>query len=308
MQIYLETPLIASAPLAERAGLEQVWLKLESLQPSGSFKNRGLGHFVKTYIDRGANCFVCASGGNAGLAVARSARLCGVPSMIVVPEGTPDIVIERLEREGAEVTIYGQTFADADSLTRQMADEGGCVYTSPYDDPLIWEGNSTMIDEIVAAGPIPDLIILSVGGGGLLCGVLQGLHRHGLTDIPVLAIETAGAPTLARAIETDQVVELEQIDTVAKSLAARHVTSEALAWTKRHRVISQLVTDRQAVDACLAFADDHRMLVEPACGAALAPLYLRHPALAEFNTAAVIVCGGSGVTLALLDEWNRHVT
>ncbi len=285
-----------------------MWLKLDSLQPSGSFKNRGLGHFVEQQVAGGAHCFVCSSGGNAGLAVARSARLCGVPSMIVVPEGTPDIVIGRLKAEGAEVTVYGETFADADSLTRQMADKGGCVYTSPYDHPLIWEGNSTVIDEIVAAGCRPDAILLSVGGGGLMCGVLQALHRHNMANVPVIASETEGAPTLAETIAADRIIELEKINTLAKSLAARHVTAEALAWTKRHRVISELVSDREAVDACLAFADDHRLLVEPACGAALAPLYLKRASLQEFRSIAVIVCGGNGVTLELLNQWKKAVS
>lgn len=305
MPLHVETPLIDSPELADRAGLEQVWLKLESLQPSGSFKNRGLGHFVETHVNRGANCFVCSSGGNAGLAVARSARLCGAPAMIVVPEGTPAVVIDRLQAEEAEVTIYGETFADADSLTRQMAEEGGCIYTSPYDDPLIWEGNSTVIDEIAAAGCKPDAVLVSVGGGGLMTGVLQGMHRHGMSEIPLIAAETEGAPTLARAMEAGHVVELEQLNTVAKSLAARHVAREAFEWTKRHRVISELVSDKEAVDACFAFADDHRLLVEPACGAALAVLYEKRPCLKEFRSVLVIACGGTGVTLKLLNEWRR---
>ena len=119
----------------------------------------------------------------------------------------------------------------------------------------------------------------------------------------MIAVETEGAQSMAASVAAGELVTLPHIDTIATSLAARRIAQEALDWTRRHVIHNVAVSDAQAVDACLHFADDLRTLVEPACGAALAVAYQNLPVLAPFARPLVVVCGGIGVDLAKLAAW-----
>ncbi len=144
--------------------------------------------------------------------------------------------------------------------------------------------------------------MLSVGGGGLLSGVVEGLARNGWHDVPVLAVETEGAASLHAAMQAGRTVELERIDSVATSLGAKRVAEQALACARQHPVQSHLVSDRAALEACERFLLDHRVLVEPACGAALALAYTPG-ALGSYQNVLVVVCGGATATLEQIREW-----
>jgi L-serine/L-threonine ammonia-lyase len=104
-----------------------------------------------------------------------------------------------------------------------------------------------------------------------------------------------------------RLVTLDRITSIATTLGARTVAAEALAWTQRHKIIPWIVTDRAAVECCRRFADEHRVLVEPACGAALAAVYNRAKPLAGLTPIVVIVCGGAGVSLKLLEAWEGKI-
>jgi L-serine/L-threonine ammonia-lyase len=149
--------------------------------------------------------------------------------------------------------------------------------------------------------------VLSVGGGGLLCGVAEGLRRNEWAHIPLFAVETIGADSYAQALQARQPVELPRISSIATSLGARKVCQQAFDLAQRHPVRSVVVSDLQAVLACLDFFEDHRTVVEPACGASLAAVR-DHPALLrDFQTVLVVVCGGTGVTLEQLQQWRAQL-
>jgi L-serine/L-threonine ammonia-lyase len=140
-------------------------------------------------------------------------------------------------------------------------------------------------------------VVLSVGGGGLMCGVLQGMHAMGWHDVPLVAVETLGAHSLNAAVAAGQPVTLEAITSVATSLGARRVCDRAFEWTRQHEVIATTVTDDEAVRACLDVADEHRIVVEPACGAAVAAAVQRRaPVLQSASDVLVILCGGVATT------------
>lgn len=141
------------------------------------------------------------------------------------------------------------------------------------DDPLIWEGNASLVDELVAEGIKPGAIVLSVGGGGLLCGVQRGLERHGWQDVRIIAVETEGAASFAAAQKAGKPVRLEAITSIATSLGALAVTHGTLTTKDSVVTESMVVSDKEAVRAMRKFADEERVLVEPACGAALAGVY-----------------------------------
>lgn len=300
MPLHIQTPLIESRPLSLTAG-SAVWLKLEALQPCGSFKLRGVGHACEVHHARGARHLVSSSGGNAGLAVAYAGRQLGMAVTVVVPETTSERARELLRLEEAKLVVHGSSWQEANAHAQTLLGPGD-AFIHPFDDPLLWAGHASMVDEVAAAGLKPDAVVLSVGGGGLLSGVVQGLQRNGWHDVPVLAVETEGAASLHAAMAAGHTVELPCLSSVATSLGAKRVAEQALACTREHPVHSHLVSDREALLACERLLHDHRLLVEPACGAALA-LLERPEVLAGYRRVLVIVCGGATATLGQIRSW-----
>lgn len=301
MPLHIETPLLESGAMSSVG--QTVWLKMEALQPPGSFKIRGVGHACEEHVRRGATRFISSSGGNAGIAAAYAGRRLKVPVVVVVPETATERAKELIKREYAEVIVHGASFQEANALAQSMVTAAD-AFIHPFDDPLLWQGHASMIDEVARAGVTPDVVLLSVGGGGLLCGVIEGLHRNGWGKVPVVAVETEGADSLAQAIEAGERIELPAITSIATSLGARKVSAQAFKWSQEHPMGSVVVPDKAAVEACMRFIDDHRVLVEPACGAALALAYDAQRALAQYKNILVIACGGVTATLEQLRKWS----
>ena len=310
--LHIQTPLLLHRRLSAALG-KSVWLKMENEQPSGSFKLRGIGLMCQRAVAAGATHLVCPSGGNAGFAAAVAGVALRVLTTVVVPATASAAARRAIVDIGAELIVHGTCWDDASLEALRLCAAPGAVYIPPFEHPDIWDGNASVIDEALAqaantvSGTPPalgaaafDVVICSVGGGGLLCGVLEGLQRNGLAHVPVLAVETEGAASYAAALRAGELVTLPAIASVATSLGARRASQTALDWTQRHEIISVLVSDAQAVDACVRFADDLRVLVEPACGAALAVAYQDLPQLQRFSRPLVIVCGGIGIDLATL--------
>ncbi len=304
MALHIHTPLVESFPLSERTG-KRILLKMENLQPSGSFKIRGIGLLCQQGKNDGISHFVSSSGGNAGYAAAYAGRKLGVQTTVFVPETTPPDARRKIASQGAEVKVAGSVWDEADLEARALAEKVDGLYISPFDHPLIWEGHATLIDEIADEIEKPDTIVLSVGGGGLLCGVIEGLRRNGWQDVAVLAVETEGTASLATSLEQGRLVTLNKITGVATSLGAKTVAREAFERARQHPVQSVVVTDGEAIDACVRFADEHRCLVEPACGASLALAYSRPASLAGVESVVIIVCGGIGITLNKIQQWRE---
>jgi L-serine/L-threonine ammonia-lyase len=304
--LYTQTPLWHSVPLSAAAGVP-ILLKMEALQPVGSFKARGMGAACQASHAAGVMRVVCSSGGNAGYAVAYASRQLGMQATIVVPETTLPRSRQLIQQEGATLIVHGKVWDDAHAYGLELAAEQGADYIHPFDDPIIWHGHASMVAEIAEAGVKPGLMVVSVGGGGLLCGLLEGMHAAGWVDVPVLAVETEGAASFAASIQAGQLVTLPAITSIATTLGARRVTHRALEWSGRHPIHPWTVTDRQALDACLRFADDHRLLVEPACGAALSAAYQPSDFLDGKGPVVIIVCGGAGVNRLQLEEWDRNL-
>ena len=301
--MHIDTPLITSEPLSRIAGAE-VWLKLDCLQPTGSFKLRGISRVCREFVDSGATELIAASAGNAGLNVAYAGARLGVPATVIVPKSTPPMMIAKIEQIGGRVEVVGDSWDEANDFALGRADGRKIVCVPAFDHPTIWEGHASLIDEVAASGLVPDAIVVSVGGGGLLCGVIQGLDRAGWGDTRVIACETRGANCLARSLAAGTLVTLDEIASIAKSLGALTPAPAALERARDHSVAPYVCSDRQALDACLGFARDHRLLVEPACGAALAAVYQESAELEDCDTVLIIVCGGVGVSLDLLRQWD----
>lgn len=313
--LHVRTPLIESVVLKEIYG-QKVYLKLDNAQPSGSFKIRGMGVLIQDAKRKGAKKVVIASGGNAGMAVAYGARQVGMESVVVISDNVPSLMVQKLTREGARVEVKGKTWDEADARAQEIASKEGAYYCHPFDNPMIWAGNSTMVAEIKEdlGDVVPAAIVASVGGGGLVCGISQGMDAVGWGQVPILAVETKGADSFRASLKAGEHVTLPKITSIAAALAIRKVCTKILELHKQRTIYSMVVSDRQAVSACNHFADDHRALVEPACGASLAAVYgKRASELKEKNKLhpdrplVVIVCGGSAATIQQLKNWTNTV-
>ena len=313
-KLYVKTPLIQST-----AGKKdfQVYLKLENTQPSGSFKTRGISFHCQSLIKRGCKHLVSSSGGNAGLAVAYCGWKLGVPTTVFVPTTTPDYIVDKLREKGANVFIKGSVWDQANECAKEFVNQHEASSASlvhPFDHPEIWEGHSSMITELYdeLAEP-PSAVVLSVGGGGLLCGVLLGLRKVGWEQVPVIACETVGADCFYQAMESDELVTLPTITSIAKSLGALTALKNLLEWKEKHKIISVRFSDKEAVLACIKFAKDHKMMVEPAGGAALATIYgdtlktLQDSGkLNQIQSVVIIICGGHAVTFKDFEKWQQN--
>ncbi len=296
--LHIETPLLESRPLEIAAG-RPVLLKMDALQPSGSFKIRGVGAVCEHHLRNGKRRFVSSSGGNAGLAVAYAGRRLSAPVTVFVPETTTERAKALIRQEGAEVVVHGASWQEANERALEAVD-AEAAFIHPFDDPILWAGHATMIDEAARANATFDAVVLSVGGGGLLCGVAEGLARNGLEHVPIIAVETEGTASLSVALKAGELVELPAVTGVATSLGARKVSETAFRVARTRPVESVVVNDRAAVDACVRFLDDHRVLVEPACGAALAIAYAHPDRLARFERPLIVVCGGATTSIDTL--------
>jgi Threonine dehydratase len=304
-KLYIETPLIEVTQNTIPG--KTVSFKMEAYQPSGSFKLRGMDCACRSAAENGCSRFLSSSGGNAGLAVAYCGRKLGIPVTVVLPETSSRNVIARLESLGSEVIVRGRTWDDANEYCLGLCSNDETIaYIPPFDDPHLWHGHSSLVDELKKqCAEQPDLIILSVGGGGLLNGVVEGLVRSGWEDTAVLAVETKGADSLYQSAQAGKLVTLSDITSVAKSLGARTVARKALDNVQAHNVIPYLTEDSRAVSACVRMADEYRVIVEPACGASLSVFFDRSAILNDYKNIVVIVCGGSNVDLGMIETWSK---
>ena len=295
MSLHIETPLIISDVLSDLVD-KDIRLKLDALQPSGSFKIRGVGFACEYFANKGAKSFLSSSGGNAGMAVAYAGKKLGIPVKVIVPETTSTRSISLLKKDNAEVIIHGSSWLEANELAQSiLTDETAFIH--PFDDELLWSGHSTIIDEVKATDFKPDLIILSICAAGRLAGVLKGLLIYKWEDTPIMAVETFGAASLNNSLKKGETVELDKISSLATSLGAKKVSEGAFKLACAHNVISVLTSDLDTLLTCENFLSDHKILVEPACGAALSPVYNQMNELEAFSKILVIVCGGSTMSI-----------
>ncbi|NXO77821.1 SDSL protein, partial [Sitta europaea] len=250
---HVVTPVLESLSLSKAAGTK-VFMKLENVQPSGSFKIRGIGHLCQDAAKKGCRHFVCSSGGNAGLAAAFAARELGLPITVVVPSSSGPTPVRKLEELGATVEVYGKVWDDANRRAQELAETNGWVNIPPFDHPLVWEGHASLVLELKdSLEAKPGAIVVAVGGGGLLAGVVAGLHQVGWQDVPIIAAETQGAHSFHEALKAGRLVTLPDITSVATCLGAKTVAARALECARECQVISQVVEDTEAVRAMEQF-------------------------------------------------------
>ncbi len=298
-KLYLQTPIFKSHKLQQEKGLH-VFYKMDCYQPTGSFKIRGMEELCRFHINNGKRDFVASSGGNAGYSLAYVGKQLGANVKVVVPKSTSEFMINKITNIGAEVEVFGEVWDEAHHHALNRSRELNAVYVSPFDDPLLWKGHSSIIDECARRMEQPDKIVVSVGGGGLLCGILEGIENSGWKSTQVIAVETEGAASFYASHKAGKLVELEEITSIATSLGAKKVTKSALELSHDFDLKPFLVSDQDAIDACYDFSKEYNTIVEPACGASLSVPYFHSDTVGPGEKVLVIVCGGANIQIEAL--------
>uniref|UniRef100_A0A8C5TU96 L-serine ammonia-lyase n=1 Tax=Malurus cyaneus samueli TaxID=2593467 RepID=A0A8C5TU96_9PASS len=195
---HVVSPVLESLPLSKAVGTK-VFMKLENVQPSGSFKIRGIGHLCQDAARKGCRHFVCSSGNppRAGGMLLRNLGMHGVGRALPEPH---------FPQEGTRV------WDDANSRAQELVKTEGWVSIHPFDHPLVWEGHASLVRELKdSLEAKPGAVVVAVGGGGLLAGVVAGLHQVGWQDVPIIAAETHGAHSFHEALKAGRLVTLPDI-------------------------------------------------------------------------------------------------
>lgn len=284
-----ETPLWRLPGRALGLPAAEVWLKLEHLQTSGSFKARGMLNRLLSNPIPAAGVIV-ASGGNAGIATAAAARALGVPCEVFVPTVSSPAKQQRLRELGAQVVVTGSVYAEALAACLARQAETGALLTHAYDQPEVATGAGTLGLEIEAqAGGTPDSVLVSVGGGGLIAGLAAWFERRSR----VVALEPEGAPTLHSARAAGAPVDVAVSGIAADSLGAKRIGAIAWDQTQRHVDHALLLTDEAIRTAQRTLWHDFKLAVEPAAALPLAALQTGAYAPRADERVCLIVCGAN---------------
>jgi threonine dehydratase len=266
----------------------EIWLKLEHLQVGGSFKARGmLNRLLAQPI--GSAGVIVASGGNAGIATAAAARELGVRCEVFVPTVSPQAKRERLRALGAEVMVTGAVYAEALQACLARQQQTGALLTHAYDQVEVVAGAGTLAREIEADAGLPDSVLVSVGGGGLIGGIAAWFEQRAR----VVALEPALAPTLFRAREAGMPVDVAVSGVAADSLGAKRIG--AIAWdiAQRHVPLALLLDDAAIGAAQQWLWREFKLAVEPAAALGVAALQTGAYRPQPGEKVCLVLCGAN---------------
>ena len=285
------TPCAHSQTLSELTRT-RCFLKLESLQMTGSFKERGAVNLLLqlSHAER-ARGVVAASAGNHGLAVAYHAARLGIPATIVMPEWAPLIKVSSARRHGADVVLAGANFDEAYAHARRLGDARDLVFVHPFDDDRIIAGQGTVGLELAEQCPDATAVIVPVGGGGLIGGVAIAVKAR-RPDIQVIGVQSAALPGMLRSLEAGERTAVPAAATLADGIAVREVGERTLEVARKllDRVVT--VREEELAAAILRLLEIEKTVVEGAGGAPLAAL-LNRPLGLEGQTVVLVLSGGN---------------
>lgn len=283
-----QTPLFKLPGKALGVNCHEVWLKLEHLQVGGSFKARGMMNRMLAHAIPESGVII-ASGGNAGIATAAAAQALGVACEVFVPELASPAKQARLRQLGARVVVTGDAYSQAleACLLRQGAT--GALLMHAYDQTEVVAGAATLAAEIEAQAGLPDSVLVSVGGGGLMGGVAAWFEQRA----KVVALEPTLAPTFYQARQAGQPVDVTVSGVAADSLGAKRIGK--IAWDISQRYVPEalLLSDASICAAQLWLWQEFKLAVEPAGALGLAALQSGAYQARADETLCLILCGAN---------------
>ena len=291
------TPLDDSLALSQLGG-DDVYLKLENLQHTGSFKLRGAYHKLRTLAPAElARGVVAASSGNHGAAVAYALRQLDATGIIYVPKHAAATKVDAILRLGAEVRVHGADSVDAEYAARSFADNAGRPYISPYNDWDIIAGQGTIGAEIVHDLPDVQTLYVTVGGGGLISGIaayFKGRRRaFAEKRVRIVGCLPAHSPVMHASVRAGEVVEMPTLPTLSDG-SAGGIEEDAVTLGLCEALVDDwiLVEEEEIAAAVRLVAAAHHHLIEGAAGVAVAA-YLKDPQRGQQRKVAIVLCGAN---------------
>jgi len=288
----MPTPLVHSQFLSNLCSGD-VFLKLENLQVTNSFKIRGaFNRFLHLSLEEKARGIVTASAGNHGQAVAFAARKLNFPAKIVVPKNTPRIKIEGIKKYGVELVLFGDIYDEAEQKAKDLARKDGLVFVSPYNDELIIAGHGTIGLEIIKALPNVDTVIVPVGGGGLISGISIAM-KSVKPSLCVIGVQSEASPVMHESLKAGKIVAVQMTDSIAEGLSGG-IEKDSLTFKIAQEYVDKVLLIREETirRAIFLLWDSEKQVVEGSGAAAIAPI-LENKRVFAGKTVVSVMTGGN---------------
>ncbi len=278
----LKTPLPVEGP---------VTLKLESLQVTGSFKARGaMNCYLGAPGEETERGLATASGGNHGLAVARTAYAAGVPATVFVPAGVSPAKVDKMRGWNARVEFAGNEWSEANLVAMEFAEREGMAFIYSFADPLVIAGQGTLGLEVLQDMPELDAIVIAIGGGGLISGMSTAI-RAIRPGVRIIGVEPEGSPTLKACLDAGRLVELAEVTTIVATMACRQTVEQVFRMVPSKVDDIVLVSDDEMADAARWLWFELGLAADLSGAASLAALRRYGDALANAGHVCALVCG-----------------
>lgn len=256
-----KTKIIYSDVISCESG-NQVYIKPENLQRTGSFKLRGAYNKIsKLNEEEKARGVIASSAGNHAQGVAYAAQKLGIKAVIVMPNHTPLIKVEATRKYGAEVVLYGEVYDDAYKKACELQQKEGYVFVHPFDDEDVIEGQGSIALEVLEEVSDADIILVPVGGGGLISGIAAAAKQIN-PKIKIVGIEPEGAASAIASIESGEVVELMEANTIADGTAVKRIGNIPFEYIKKYVDEIITVSDYELMESFLVLVEKHKIIVE----------------------------------------------
>jgi threonine dehydratase len=286
------SPCLPSIPLGELTGME-IFCKLDNLQRTGSFKERG-AHNVLSQLsaEQKKRGVIAASAGNHGQALAYQGKLLGVPATVVMPKHAPLIKVSNCEKLGARVVLHGKDFAEAKTRAHEIAAKEKLAYIDGYDDPAIIAGQGTMGLEILEQVPKVDAVIVPVGGAGLIAGVSLAVKTK-RPKVKIIAVEAENVASFSAALKAGKPTRIEMHPTLADGLAIPQVGKNAFEIAKSRVDRAVIVSEEQIALSILRIVELQKGVVEGAAATPLAACLSGDLRSLARKRVVLLLCGGN---------------
>ncbi|HEX5282546.1 MAG TPA: threonine ammonia-lyase [Bryocella sp.] len=294
------TPCARSEMLSRQTG-QSIFLKLENLQMTGSFKERGALSKIATLTPEEAQRgVIAASAGNHAQGVAHHATERGIRSVIVMPLATPLVKVQATRNFGAEVVLHGANYDEACEEATRRCQAEGMTFIHPFDDPLVMAGQGTIGLELLEQVENLEAVVVPIGGGGLIGGVACAV-KESKPDVRVIGVQTARLPSMKEALQAHHPVTLDPATTIADGIAVRRAGEVTYPVVARY--VDEIVTvnEDEIASAILTLLEREKTLAEGAGAAGLAAVLQKRTSLPAFTRTAVIV-GGGNIDVTLLSR------
>lgn len=298
--VAAETPLMYSTYFSKESG-NQIWIKPENLQNTGSFKLRGAYNRISQLTEEErSRGIVTASAGNHAQGVAYAAQHYGCPCTIVMPEVTPLIKIKSAQEKGANVVIHGENYDQAYRKALEVAVETGGLFIHAYDDYGVLCGQGTIALEMLKENPDLDEILVPVGGGGLISGVALAAKAM-KPDIRITGVEPEGAASMKFSLERGKVTPLPKVNTCAEGVAVGEVGETTFDIVQKYVDGIITVNETEIMEAVLLLLEKHKLVAEASGALPLAAL--RH--LNSCNKKVGCVISGGNIDMVTISSMIR---